>query len=405
MSKRKFQKKVQKVPKSLQTTEKRKLKVALAASGVTPKHDATSAELADKLKRTKNYKIAFATLGSSAAAISFLTWFSRRHKRNSETINGDLQVYKNSKCSGIHAKQVWVTQSRDKPKIITVDKVLLDENKVQYLKNNLLTDISCNILTSNYKIITKPNPPFTNLHIIIPKGVIHLISTKEGAVGTEVRFDAKQHTYVEYQSKDGYSRLFMDPGVFNFIEDNIHAGAFGADYVAVTDHAKNQWIMVWKIPNDVNQIEEYSPSHSMLNAVGTYAGYTKIRVDTDKASLHWLVRTSNKLPSAMMSTAYFMKDFNNPTNEELHKIKTLTEKLAQLDIKADNSLVYAHHAILLRITPTEFYKQLCNEKEIQNIIIEAMTAEGNSGGSIDKKKSLEDLCEAYQTNRNVVPFI
>lgn len=151
--------------------------------------------------------------------------------------------------------------------------------------------------------------------------------------------------------------LLFDEEDFSDVKNAIHGGAFGRDYAPHVIHdapLQGKWVVVWKLPADLNGIDGYRPI-ATANNVGTYPmnddgwtgqsddkfgikgrAFTKMRMDVPKPdgngvhSVHHLVDKSG-VKLAGLSTGILFKDFYAPSEEEKSKTKRL---LKQMEVRA-----------------------------------------------------------------------
>jgi hypothetical protein len=193
--------------------------------------------------------------------------------------------------------------------------------------------------------------------------------------------------------QDGVWSLHMPALVFAFVKKHIHAGAFGNCYKRYDDVVR-----VWKIPGDLQNIQDYTSPADMVNFVGKYGGYSKYRIDTASGPAAWL--SYNERNYLMISMGLFTTDFDRPTEVELCNIDTMIEELRKEELVA--VLIEGHHAVKIQSVNGMYVRRIydvaqyiCDSDLIKSIIAKAVQTNAHGGETRDGKREVVKLCSAW----------
>lgn len=181
------------------------------------------------------------------------------------------------------------------------------------------------------------------------------------------------------------SCLVMHKDDFNRIQEKIHNGAFGGDYIFTQDLA-----IVWKFPADLNEIDgwivsanirhenvgeykmrddtrDFSERPSAIQGTTDSLDATKFRFDVPTTgnriqAVHFLSRSDNKTLIPGFSSGNIFADFNAPQPAEKKKISVLLQELEKYGIKSF-MCNRAHH--LLVFYQTADNQQMTGEKLVE----------------------------------------
>jgi len=198
-------------------------------------------------------------------------------------------------------------------------------------------------------------------------------------------------SYLSSKQNSEHPVLIMSETDWKYISDpsNTHSGAFGNDFhiinithilisgfntiIECTGTDKNNWVLVWKFPYDLNNLFGYLPIYNIPLPVGSYLlindGWhqssfnlsfpiigdnslvVKYRIDKENVSLHYLSLKNegdiNLLNYACISTTYFIRGFWKITRAERLQLVAMLKELEQQAKIFAFSCYQQHHIIVL----------------------------------------------------------
>lgn len=276
--------------------------------------------------------------------------------------------------------------------------------------------------------LLKPEKGNTDAIIRIEHGIQTCLDySQNAAVPTQSEITLENNVYEI--TKDGYAHFIMTKKDFETLKRICHYNAFGTFHKSVDlDQLKQlgfkgmegqEYMLLWKIPADLSNLGHYCrdskeplttyyvggypavPPKEMppREGVRTFGFGVKLRTEfnqgTARPNVHHLkVRSDGKdFEIAGISTSYFCKNFDKPSNEELEKIKVLLDTLFEERIGA--YYCGQHHLVVIGGTETNplnaknFADFLySNEDRVERIITAIKTA------AIESKK---DQIDAWKT--------
>lgn len=208
------------------------------------------------------------------------------------------------------------------------------------------------------------------------------------------------------ENKDGNIFLLFTPLDFKYVMKNSHAGAFGQDFKSVLDEEGTDWVLLWKIPDDLNHIPTFEPIVNIPVAVGTYpliedafarSGLIspifaktvarKMRNNTSKGvAFHWLEPIGKQASSvgklAALSSTYFIDSFSEVSKQEEDCVKSLVMRLHNTLGITSFMCFGQHHSLVFLMTPQEL-RIVLDDTVKGKVLLNVLTSHSSLTGPLE----------------------